>query len=196
VDELKRVALDSLWHHSAVQICLSHCVVRNWRPEDELTLPRHANNRKIWRNLRDGFPSPYTREDARRWLAMAMSRTPETLFCIATETDAIGGIGFMLREDVERFSAEIGYWLSEEYWGRGITTEALRAMTDHAMETHRLNRVYALPFAWNGASFRVLEKAGYELEGRLRCAAFKDGEVVDQLMYAFTRPGCGEPGEK
>jgi RimJ/RimL family protein N-acetyltransferase len=85
-------------------------------------------------------------------------------------------------------SAEIGYWLGERFWGRGIVTEALVAMTRHAIETHELTRVYAVPFAWNTASCRVLEKAGYVLEARLRRSAIKDGQIVDQLQYAFIAP--------
>jgi len=165
--------------------------VRSWRLDDEVALARHANNRKIWRNLRDGFPHPYTREDARRFIAYALSQNPETVFCIATaEGEAIGGIGFRLHEDVERISAEIGYWLAEDYWGRGITTAALRAITDYAMRKHDLRRVYAVPFAWNEASFRVLEKAGFVCEGRMCCSALKEGQVIDQLLYAFTREDC------
>ena len=99
----------------------------------------------------------------------------------------------MLHQDVERVSAEIGYWLGEPFWGRGIATEALDAMTRYAIETHALTRMYALPFAWNAASCRVLEKAGYVLEGRLRRSAIKDGVVIDQLQYAFIAPEHDRP---
>ena len=112
-------------------------------------------------------------------------RTPETTFAIAVDDEAVGSIGFVLRTDVERVSAEIGYWLAEPFWGRGITTEALIALTKYAIDTHGLTRVYALPFAWNAASCRVLEKAGYVLEARLRRSAIKDGQITDQLQYAF-----------
>ena len=92
----------------------------------------------------------------------------------------------MLQPDVERVSAEIGYWLGEPFWGRGIVTEALIAVTRYAIATHGLTRVFAVPFASNTASCRVLEKAGYVLEGRLRRSAIKDGQIIDQLQYAFT----------
>ncbi len=173
-----------------MKIDLGEFQVRSWRLEDAAALPRHANNRKIWRNLRDAFPHPYSRKDAHRFLEFATTLDPETFFCIATAEEAIGAIGFKLREDVERFTAEIGYWLSEEYWGRGITTAALKAVTAYAMKTHALKRLYAVPFAWNTASFRVLEKACYLLEGRMCCSAVKDGQVVDQLLYAITREDC------
>lgn len=161
--------------------------VRSWRFSDEASLMEHANNRKIWLQLRDRFPHPYTREDARRWLESAVGRAPETDYAIAVGGEAVGGIGFTLRDDVERVSAEIGYWLGESFWGRGIATGAIRAVTEHAMTVHDLTRVYALPFAGNLASHRALEKAGYVCEGRLRQSALKDGRVLDQLLYAFTR---------
>jgi RimJ/RimL family protein N-acetyltransferase len=171
---------------------LSRCTLRHWHADDEEALARHANNRAVWLNLRDAFPHPYTREDARRFLGAVAKQDPRTYFCIATkEGEAIGSIGYGLREDVERFSSEIGYWLAEPHWNRGIATEVLVAVTRQAIESHRLNRVYALPYEWNASSCRVLEKAGYELEGRLRRSAFKDGRFVDQLMYAFLSEEAG-----
>jgi [ribosomal protein S5]-alanine N-acetyltransferase len=161
------------------------CVVRSWNPGDEDALVREANNRKIWRNLRDGFPHPYTRRDGRDFLELVAAMDPETYFCIEVKGEAAGAIGYTLSKDVERFSAEIGYWLGEEHWGRGIMTEALRAVTSHAVKAHNLSRVYAVPFDWNTPSFRVLEKAGYVREGRMRKAAYKDGQVVDELVFAF-----------
>ena len=117
---------------------------------------------------------------------------PETAFAIVVEGEAVGGIGFMLQHDVDRASAEIGYWLGEPFWGRGIATDALVAMTRHATEAHGLTRVFAVPFAHNTASCRVLEKAGYVLEGRLRRSAIKDGRILDQLQYAFITPELEE----
>ena len=104
----------------------------------------------------------------------------------------------MLHHDVERVSAEIGYWLAEPFWGRGIITEALAAVTAYAMQHYGLTRIYAVPFAWNAASCRVLEKAGYVLEARLRHSAIKNGELTDQMQYAFiagesNRGDRGEP---
>jgi len=107
------------------------------------------------------------------------------MFAIAVDDEAVGGIGFTVLTDVERVSAEIGYWLGEAYWGRGIVTEALVAVTKYAVDACRLTRIYALPFAYNKASCRVLEKAGYAVEARLRRSAIKDGRIVDQVQYAF-----------
>ena len=139
-------------------------------------------------NLRDAFPHPYTIHDARDFIKSVRNRTPETTFAIAAGEEAVGSVGFVLRHDVERVSAEIGYWLAEPFWGRGIATEALVAVTEYAIATHALTRIYALPFAWNAPSCRVLEKAGYELEARLRRSAIKNGAVTDQLQYAFIVP--------
>jgi RimJ/RimL family protein N-acetyltransferase len=168
-----------------VQLMLKTCAVRSWRTSDAESLLRHANNRNIWLNLRDAFPHPYTKHDARAYIRSVRERTPETTFAIAVDDEAVGSVGFVLRTDVERVSAEIGYWLAEPLWGRGITTEALTALTKYAIDTHGLTRIYALPFAWNLASCRVLEKAGYILEARLRRSAIKDGQVTDQMQYAY-----------
>jgi ribosomal-protein-alanine N-acetyltransferase len=154
-----------------VELPLKTCVVRSWRAADADSLARHADNRKIWINLRDAFPHPYTKRDAREYLRSIRHRTPETMFALAVNGEAVGGIGFVLRGDVERVSAEIGYWLGEPFWGRGIATEALVAITRYAVDMHGLMRVFAVPFAWNTASCRVLEKAGYTLEARLRNSA-------------------------
>ena len=150
----------------------------------------YANNRKIWLNLRDRFPYPYTKRDAATFLRSVVGHDPETMFAIEVGDQAVGGIGFMLQQDVERVSAEIGYWLGEPFWGRGIATEALTAVTTYAIGRHGLTRVFALPFASNVASCRVLEKAGYRLESRLQRSAIKDGSIVDQFQYAFIAPAA------
>jgi [ribosomal protein S5]-alanine N-acetyltransferase len=168
-----------------MQLKLTGCEVRSWRPSDAESLAASANNRRIWMNLRDAFPHPYTLRDAREFIRAVRQRMPETTFAITVDDRAIGSIGFVLHSDVERVSAEIGYWIAERSWGRGIATEALSAVTRYAIETHGLTRIYAVPFAWNTASCRVLEKAGYVLEGRLRQSAIKDGRLTDQLQYAF-----------
>ena len=168
-----------------MQLTLTRSIVRSWRPADADSLAAHANNRRIWINLRDAFPHPYTIHDAREFIRAIRSRSPETTFAITVGDEAVGSIGFVLHRDVERVSAEIGYWLAEPFWGRGITAEALAAVTTFAIQQHGLTRIYAVPFAWNAASCRVLEKAGYVLEARLRNSAVKDGKLTDQLQYAF-----------
>jgi ribosomal-protein-alanine N-acetyltransferase len=168
-----------------MRLSLTSCTVRSWEPGDVPALVRHANNRRIWLNLRDRFPHPYTSSDGTSFIRRVRASQPETTFAIEVDNEAAGGIGFMLQPDVERVSAEIGYWLGEIHWGRGICTDALRAVTQYAIEQHGLTRVFALPFAHNAASCRVLEKAGFVVEGLLRRSAIKDGRTVDQKLYAF-----------
>ena len=168
-----------------MEIDLTSCKVRSWKWSDADAIVRHANNRKVWLNLRDLFPHPYTAADARSWLQSVTERQPETNFAIAVKGEAVGGIGFMLQLDVAYRSAEIGYWLGEQFWGRGIATEAVIAVSEYAFSSHDLCRLYANVFEWNPASARVLEKAGFAFEGRLRKSVTKDGQTIDQLMYAI-----------
>ena len=170
-----------------MEIALGPSTLRSWQESDRDSLVRHANDRAVWINLRDGFPHPYTQADADAWLAIARAMEPETHFAIAVEGAAVGGIGIMLQDDVARRSAEIGYWLGREVWNRGIATAAVRATTDWAFDTFDLCRIHAAVFEWNHASARVLAKAGYVLEGRLRKSVTKDGKTMDQLLYAIIR---------
>lgn len=176
-----------------LQLVMPTCVVRSWLLSDAAAIARHADNPKIGRNLRDGFPSPYTVDDARSFIERAMELQPLCRFAIVVEGEAAGSIGFTLRANVERVGAEIGYFLGEAHWGKGITTDAVRAVTAYAIRAHGLTRVYAVPYAGNAASFRVLEKAGYAREGRMRRSAIKDGDVVDQLLYAYVVQEPGNP---
>ena len=161
--------------------------VRSFHPDDAEALARNANNRNVSRNMRDTFPYPYELSNAHEWIEFATTQSPESNFAIANDTELIGGIGITLQSDVNRRSAEIGYWLGEPHWGRGIATVALKATTDWAFSEFDLLRLYGEVFEWNPASGRVLEKAGYELEGRLRKNIVKDGQVIDALLYAMVR---------
>src|SRR5690349_6778280 len=163
-------------------------VLRPWRRSDIPSLVRYANNRKIWLNLRDIFPHPYTRTEAEQWIAICeSSRGPTTNFAIDLQGEAIGGNGCRILEDVHSKTVEIGYWLGEPFWGRGIATVALAQTTEYAFLTFSLERLQAPVFEWNPASARVLEKAGYVLEGRLWRSIFKDGRLADSLLYARLR---------
>lgn len=161
------------------------CKVRSWHPNDVESVARYADNRKIWLNLRDRFPHPYTKADAQNWIERALSLRPETSFAIDVAEEAVGSVGFELRTDVERYSAEVGYWLGEKFWGRGICTAALKGATPYVLEIYHLNRIFAVPFSGNLASIRVLEKAGYHRECLMKRSAFKDGRFVDQVLYAY-----------
>ena len=135
-------------------------------------------------HLRDRFPFPYELENAKTFLGWLASQPSPTVWAIVVDGEAVGGIGIELHSDIERVSAEIGYWLGEAVWGRGIATEALRAVTAEAFARYELTRIYAVPFADHQASIRVLEKAGYVREGVMRQSAIKDGRIRDQALYA------------
>lgn len=170
-----------------MELMLARCTIRRWQREDVPSLARHANNRKIWMNLRDTFPYPYTLEDGQRWVESCIADPLKPNFAIAVHEQAAGGIGLRPGTDVYRRSAEIGFWLGEEFWGRGIMTEALTAMTAHAFSRYGLGRIFACVFEWNKATMRVLEKAGYEREGVLRKSAIKDGRSIDTVLYAIVK---------
>jgi len=164
-------------------------MIRDWVDEDASSLARYANNRKIAMWLRDRFPSPYRPADAKAFLARVSRQNPRTVFAIATQHEAIGGIGLEFRDDVHRFTAELGYWLGEPFWSRGIMTEAIRLFTPWAFENFEVHCIYATVFEGNAASARVLEKAGFAREGRLPASVFKNGRVLDQLLYARIKEG-------
>jgi RimJ/RimL family protein N-acetyltransferase len=126
-------------------------------------------------------------EHALSWIELSQRVHPVTNFAIVVDGAAVGGIGLILKDDIYSRSAEIGYWLGEELWGRGIVSEAVRALTDWAFLNFDLCRIYAGVFEWNPASMRVLEKAGYQLEARLRKRVTKDGQTIDELIYAVVR---------
>ena len=162
--------------------------IREFDVRDAYSLSRHANNPRVARELCDVFPHPYGQADAMRYLDSLRDRDPQTCFAITNHRDeAVGGIGLTLQEDVFRYSAELGYWLGEEYWGRGIATRAIRAMVVHGFQKLGLVRIYARVFERNVASMRVLEKAGFVREGRMQKAVYKNGQVMDALMYAVLR---------
>ena len=168
---------------------LRRSIVRSWTTEDLASLVKYADNRKIWLNLRDLFPHPYTLEHAQEWLVRcsATSGPPHNL-AIEHAGEAIGSVGLSPMTDVARFTAELGYWLGEPFWGRGLATEALRRFTEYAFESFSFERLEAWIFASNPASGRVLEKAGYEREATLKSSAFKEGRFLDCHVYARLRP--------
>jgi len=170
-----------------IELPVAGALLRPWAPEDAAALVRHADNRSVWINLGDRFPHPYTRQDADRWIEAALSQEPALHFAIVVDGEAAGGIGLELQPDIWRRTATIGFWLGEAHWGRGITTAALRALTEHAFAAFDLARIQAYVFERNAASMRVLEKAGYVWEARLRKAATKDGKTFDLLVYALVR---------
>lgn len=161
--------------------------LRPWSEGDRDSLVRYANDRRISINMRDRFPFPYTEQDARDWIKIASAASPLANFAIEVDAHAVGGIGLMLGSDIFRCSAEIGYWLGHPYWGKGLMPEAVKLVTGYAFETFGVSRVFAGVFESNPASAKVLEKAGYHFESRMRKAIIKDGKIADQLMYVAIR---------
>lgn len=171
-----------------MRLQLTRSVIRPWMPTDADALHRHANNRNVSMHLRDRFPFPYEREHAVTFLSWVAQQPSATAWAIEVNGEAAGGIGLQMQSDVERMSAEIGYWLGQSLWGRGIVTEALIAVTKEAFARYEITRIYAVPFADHDASVRVLEKAGYVREGRMKQSAIKAGKIRDQFLYAAYKP--------
>lgn len=170
-----------------MELNLGDLRVRSWHRSDVDALVRHANNPRIAENLRDQFPHPYTRRDGIDYLNYVRDMEVETSFAIEYESGPIGGVGFLLGADIARISAEIGYWLSEIYWGRGFATRVVQATSDWAFDNYKLTRIFAMAFSYNVGSMRVLEKAGFVREGVMRKSAIKNGVVLDQVLYAKVR---------
>ena len=166
---------------------LPFCSLRPWRETDKPALLRHANNRNVWRNLTDMFPNPYTEADADAWLSIASRPGPSLHLSIAVDGEAVGGIGLAAGSGVYRLTAQFGYWLGEAHWGRGIATAAARAMRRHAFTHTDFVRLEAPVFAWNPASARVLQKAGFVMESVRKRSVFKDGQLIDSFLYAAVR---------
>lgn len=159
-------------------------IIRDWQMEDAPSIAQYANNRKIWINLRDGFPHPYRITDAEDFISRIIGSGSRTNFAIANQLEAIGSIGLTPGEDVHRYAAEIGYWLAEPFWNRGIMTQAVKCLTDYAINDLKMHRVFAEPYVTNPASARVLEKVGFVCEGILRSNVLKDGKILDQFLYS------------
>ena len=171
------------------QLRTARLVVRPWQTGDEDALVRYADNWNVAQHLRDTFPHPYTRTAAEGWVAYnATVQGPTLDFAITLDGEAIGGIGFLRNDDIFRCALELGYWLAEPFWGRGLVAEAITAIVDYAFATFpEVTVVQARHVVANPASGRVLLKAGFQLEGRLRDAAVKRGVVSDMLVYSRTR---------
>lgn len=171
---------------------ISNCCLRPWRSADKSALLRHANNRKVWRNLTELFPHPYTEADAEFWFSIAGKPGPSVHLAIEFDGEAVGGIGIIAGAGVERCTGRFGYWLGELHWGKGLATASARALVGHALTGLAFMRLEASVFEWNPASMRVLEKVGFVREGILRRSVWKDGQLIDSVIYALVpaRAGC------
>lgn len=167
--------------------------LRDFTEEDAPSLAVFANNRKIWEGVRDRFPHPYSEGDAKDFIGIVNAQLPSTNFAIEIEGKAVGAIGLITQDqnDVYRYSAELGYWIGEPYWGNGLMTDIVRRFSREAFQRYNIWRIFAGVYHTNTASQRVLEKAGYSREGVLRKAAFKDGKVLDEIRFALLKEELG-----
>jgi RimJ/RimL family protein N-acetyltransferase len=167
-----------------MEIVLSKCKLRPWSAKDVYSLANFANNGHIAMYLRDTFPYPYTIKDAEFFISqVASTDNSQIILAIDINGSAVGSIGVHLLSDVYRKSAEIGYWLSEKYWGQGIVTEALGSLVDHVFTKYDIYRIYAAVFETNLASMRVLEKCGFVRESIHRKAVIKNNVIMDEYIY-------------
>ena len=161
-------------------------ILRPFRKGDEESLRRSINNRTIYKNTLS-IPYPYTLKDAKKWVAKAIEKTKQrksdsVYFVIDIGGEVAGSVSF-----IKQYKAEIGYWLGEKYWRQGIMTEAVKLATKFGFKELKLKRIYAYVFPWNKASMRVLEKAGYNLEGILRKDIKKNNKFIDAYLFAKVR---------
>lgn len=161
--------------------------LRKWNLNDLESLVKYANNSKIAANLTDQFPYPYTRENGEAFIQMASMDNPNRIFAIEINGEAVGGIGLHFQTDIHKKNAELGYWIAEPYWGKGIMTNAVLKILDYGFNTFEIERIFARPFGTNFGSQKVLEKAGFILEGKFKKTLYKNGEYLDELIYAVRR---------
>lgn len=165
------------------------CKIREWKIADAANLAAALSNKKVQDNLRDGLPYPYTEQDGIDFISAMLSADKNDTFSFAVTIDdkAIGNIGVFRQSNIHRLTAELGYYIAEEYWGKGIMTEAVKQICEYVFASSDIIRIYAEPFAYNTASCRVLEKSGFQYEGMLRKNAVKNGKVLDMKMYSLLK---------
>ena len=163
-----------------------NCKIRRWELSDARDLATALSNKKIQDNLRDGLPYPYTEKDGKEFIStmLAANENDTFAFAITVNGKVIGSIGAFRQTNIHNKTAELGYYIAEEYWGKGIMTEAVKQLCDYVFSHTDIIRIYAEPFSHNIGSCRVLEKAGFQYEGTLRSNALKNGNVLDMKMYS------------
>ena len=165
------------------------CKIRKWKLTDAKDIAVALSNKKIQDNLRDGLPYPYSEQDGIDYISSMLSANEDETFAFAITLDdkVIGSIGVFRQQNIHRQTAEMGYYIAEEYWGKGIMTDAVKQICEYVFKNSDILRIYAEPFAYNTGSCRVLEKAGFQYEGTLRNNAVKNGKVIDMKMYSLLR---------
>jgi len=167
-------------------------IIRSWQAGDEAYIARSANNYHIWKMVRDFFPFPYTYDDARDWVELNRNKKVQDNFAVVFNNEPVGNIGFELKKDVYRKSAEIGYWLDEACWGKGIMTESIGWLISYMYSHFDLSRIYAFVFSNNPGSAEVLKKNGFYLEAVLKNAVIKEEQVLNEWLFAHLNPLQGE----
>lgn len=162
---------------------MNNLQLRVWQKEDAQQLAAIANNKNIWSNVLDSFPSPYTVMDALQWINKESTAKPITKFAIELQGNVVGGIGMILNDDVYRNTIELGYFVGETYWGKGIATTAIKTIVDHIKQNFTANRIMARVYAYNKASMKALQKAGFHLEGIQEKAAIKNNILIDVYVW-------------
>jgi len=164
-------------------------VLREWKLTDAESVAHHANNKKVADNLRNVFPHPYSLADAEFYINICKNADKKSDLLLAIEVDgnAVGSIGVFKKGDVYCKSGELGYWLGEEFWGKGIVTEAIKQICEIAFEKLNIVRIFAEPYETNLGSRRVLEKSGFKLEGILKNSVFKNGNIINSCVYALLK---------
>ena len=163
--------------------------IRPWELTDAADIVGVINNKKVLDNLRDGIPFPYTEKDAAEFINSMLNAEKESsyAFAIVVNEKVVGSIGAFRQSNIHNRTAEMGYYVGEEYWGKGVCTTAIRLICRYVFDNTDIMRIFAEPFSDNIASCRVLEKAGFQYEGTLRSNAVKNGQIKDMKMYSMIR---------
>lgn len=162
-------------------------ILRDWNDNDLESLVKYGNNINVAKFMSDVFPHPYTPEAGKAFIKMANSYSPRHIRAIEIEGEAAGGIGIHPQQDIYKKNAELGYWLAERYWGKGIIVKAINEIVQYGFDNFDLNRIFARPFGNNTRSQKALEKAGFVQEARLSKTIFKNGEYLDELIYSIKK---------
>lgn len=161
--------------------------LRLWEISDINDLIEYANNPNIAQNMTNAFPHPYTKEAGLKFIEIAQSHSPAQVFAICVNNHAVGAIGVHPQQDIHEKCAELGYWLAESFWGKGIMSWTVKQMIAYAFQNFDIVRLYARPFSSNEGSQKVLEKCGFNLEARLKKSIYKNGTYLDELIYSIVK---------